>query len=66
MSKRKSDAVVAIPDAWRQIVERKKTFIGWPPWSEVQALTTGPQVRTHRDNLSTVSSEITEASVSTR
>jgi hypothetical protein len=61
MSKSKSNAVVVIPETWRHIVERKKTLISWPPWSEVQALPTGSKVHTHRDDLHTVSAEITEA-----
>jgi hypothetical protein len=60
MSK-KASAVTVIPDVWRQTVERKKTLIGWPPWSDVEPLPSNSQVRGHRDHLHTVSSEITEA-----
>jgi hypothetical protein len=61
MSKGKANAIAVIPHAWRQIVERKKTLISWPPWSDVDALPTGNRVQTHRDDLHTVSAEITEA-----
>jgi hypothetical protein len=60
MSK-KASAVTVIPDVWRQTVERKKTLIGWPSWSEVEPLPSNSQVNTHRDHLHTVSAEITEA-----
>jgi hypothetical protein len=61
MSKSKSNAVVSIPDVWRETVERKKTLISWPSWSDVQALPTGKNVRTDRDDVHTVSGEITDA-----
>lgn len=60
MTKRKSDATIVIPDAWRHIVERKKAFIGWPSWPDVPELPSGPRARLRRDDLHTVSGEITE------
>ncbi len=60
MSKSKPSAIAVIPSAWRQIVQRKKTVIGWPQWSEVAALPVGKNVRTRRDDIHTVSAETTE------
>ena len=60
MSKSKS-IVTAIPSVWRQIVHRKKTALGWAEWSDVAAIPTGRKVRHRRDDVRTVSAEITEA-----
>src|ERR1700730_12443160 len=60
MSKSKPSAIAVIPSAWRQIVQRKKTVIGWPQWPEVAALPIGKNVRTRRDDVHTVSAETTE------
>jgi hypothetical protein len=60
MSKSKLAVVTVIPSAWREIVQRKKTVLGWPQWPEVAALPTGKNVRTRRDDIHTVSAEITE------
>jgi hypothetical protein len=60
MSKSKS-IVTVIPSGWRPIVQRKKTALGWPEWSDVAALPTGRKVRHRRDDVHTVAAEITEA-----
>ena len=60
MSKSKA-VVTVIPSGWRQVVQRKKTLIGWPDWSPVAALPTGKNVRPRRNDVHTVSAEITEA-----
>jgi hypothetical protein len=60
MSKSKA-VVTVIPSGWRQIVQRKKTVLGWPDWSAVAALPTGRNVRPRRNDVHTVSAEITEA-----
>ena len=60
MSKSKA-VVTVIPNGWRQIVQRRKTLIGWPDWSPVAALPTGKNVRSRRDDVRTVAAEVTEA-----
>jgi len=60
MSKSKA-VVTVIPNGWRQIVQRRKTLIGWPDWSPVAALPTGKNVRPRRDDVRTVAAEVTEA-----
>jgi hypothetical protein len=60
MSKSKT-VVTVIPSGWRQIVQRKKTVIGWPEWSPVAALPSGKKVRPRRDDVHTVAAEVTEA-----
>jgi hypothetical protein len=60
MSKSKT-VVTVIPSGWRQIVERKKTVLGWPDWSAVASLPTGKKVKPRRDDVHTVSAETTEA-----
>ena len=60
MSKSKA-VVTVIPSGWRQVVQRKKTVIGWPDWSAVAALPTGKNVRPRRDDVHTVAAEVTEA-----
>lgn len=49
-----------IPSGWRQIVERKKTIIGWPEWSDAPALQSGVKVKTPHDDVHTASTEETE------
>lgn len=60
MSKSKSAVAGVIPRQWRDIIQRPKTVLGWPPWSDVAALPTGKNVRLRRDDVHTVSAEITE------
>jgi hypothetical protein len=60
MSKSKPAAVAVIPSVWREMVQRKKTVLGWPDWSEVATLPMGKNVHTPRDDVHTVSAEITE------
>lgn len=60
MSKSKRKVIPAVPTAWREIVQRKKTLLGWPEWSKVAALPTGKGVRTSRADVHTVSTEITQ------
>jgi hypothetical protein len=60
MSKSKPAIVTVIPSAWRQILKRRKTVIEWPGWSDVASLPSGKNVRPRRDDVHTVSAEITE------
>jgi hypothetical protein len=52
-----------VPDLWREIAEQRKTFIGWPEWSHVEPLKTGPKVQTSRADLHTAYGETTDAVV---
>lgn len=54
-------AVAAVLSTWRQIVQQRKTIIGWPSWSPVAALRSAENIRTSRDHLNTVAAEITDA-----
>lgn len=61
MSKSKAARVTVIPNIWREIVQRRKTLLGWPDWSDVATLPTGKNVKTPRDDVHTMSAEITDA-----
>lgn len=60
MSKSKA-VVTVIPSGWRHIIQRKKTVIGWPDWSPVAALVSGKKAQHRRDDVRTVSAEVTAA-----
>ena len=57
----KSAGASIIPRIWREIQQRKKAVLGWPDWSEAAVLRTGKNVKTSRDDLHTVSAEVTQA-----
>jgi hypothetical protein len=52
--------VGVVPVAWRKILERKKTLVGWPEWPTATPLPTGKRIRTRRDDVRTASAEDTE------
>jgi hypothetical protein len=53
-------AVGVVPVAWRKILERKKTLVGWPEWPTATPLPTGKRIRSRRDDVRTASAEETE------
>lgn len=61
MPKNKPPVAAVIPSAWPQIVQHKKTILGWPLWSSVAALPSGKDVRTSRADINTVAAESTQA-----
>jgi hypothetical protein len=58
---RKPVSAARLPKEWREVVHRPKTIIGWPDWSDVEALPTGKNISTRRNDIRTVSAEITDA-----
>jgi hypothetical protein len=53
----------AVPDAWLEIWNQRKTLLTWPVWPEVQPLPTGRRFRSVRSELRTAAAETIEVVV---